>query len=526
MTSKIINSAKYLLVFGITLFGVIACERDFEDIGVNLVDNNLFETKDTTFNVIAYTQNIERSEVIGDNPNTGFIDGLPIFNIGILKDANFGTLKASFISQIQLPGAGIDFGLNPVIDTVILDIPYFATRIENNENGTPNFELDSIFGDVDSEFQIKVSRSGTFLNLLDPSDPTQNKKYYSDESYTRLSELHSSSFKPNNNDTVLYVNRNQFEGAASIDTLKNDDLSPTIKLSLDKGEIKRILIDEITSASQESLDAFADYFRGLIIEPVGEMGSIMQLALNDATMNIYYTNEVLTDEAGTDLNDDGDTTDLQVPVKRKQLYVFSLGGIRTANYVRDYSQVPTLVDLYTNPNTVEGEEKLFLSGAAGTHIDVDLFENVDLGEIRDKNWLINGAFLELYIDDLSDIDLLPNRLYIYKKENNVVVDDVITEAPLSGADGFLIRDDEDNPEKYRFQITDYVSEILKQNDFSELSKLAIRIFHTTDAPLSPTDTIIRDFSWNPKNVILKGNNLPLTDTERLELKIFYTKDPQ
>ncbi|NNC69300.1 MAG: hypothetical protein HKN90_00595, partial [Flavobacteriaceae bacterium] len=87
-------------------------------------------------------------------------------------------------------------------------------------------------------------------------------------------------------------------------------------------------------------------------------------------------------------------------------------------------------------------------------------------------------------------------------------------------------DEDDNPEKYRFQLTDYVSEVLKQNDFSELSTLSIRVYHGTDSPLSFNDTIVRDFSWNPKNVVLKGNNLPLSDPKRLQLKVFYTEDPQ
>ena len=526
MSNRIINSAKHLLVFSVVLFSIISCERDFEDIGVNLVDNNLFVTKDTTFEVVAYTENIERSEVLGDNLNTAIVDGLPVFNIGILKDPNFGTLKSAFISQLQLAAGGINFGLNPVIDTVILDIPYFATRTLNNEDGTPDFELDSIYGDIESEYQIKVSRLGTFLNILDPTDPTQNKIYYSDENYARLTELHTSMFKPNKNDTVLYVDRPLFEGSLSRDTIKKEDLSPSIKLHIDKEEIENILINDIPASSEVSLDAFAEYFRGLVIEPIGEFGSIMLLALNNANLDIYYTNEVLTDENGTDLNDDGDTDDLQVPVKRKQIMSLSLGGIRTSSYVRDYSEVPTLVDLFTNPNTVDGESRLYLSGAAGTHVDVDIFKNVDLNEIRAKNWLINGAFLELYIDDLSDTDLLPNRLYIYNKDNNSVIDDIITEAAVSGIDGFLIRDDDDNPEKYRFQLTDYISEILKQNDFTDLSKLSIRLYHATDTPLSFNDTIVRDFSWNPKNVVLKGNNLPDTDPERLQLRIFYTEDPE
>ena len=229
MTNKIINSAKYLLVFGVALFSIIACEKDFENIGVNLVDNNLFNTKDTTFEVVAYTVNVERSEVLGDNLNTASLDGLPVFNIGIQNDANFGILRAAFISQLELPVTGLDFGLNPVIDTVILDIPYFSTRDINNTDGTPNFNLDSIFGDAEMPYQIKVSRLGTFLNVLDPSDPTRNKRYFSDEDYARLTELHSSMFMPNRNDTVLYVDRPLFEGTAVRDTIKEEDLSPSIK---------------------------------------------------------------------------------------------------------------------------------------------------------------------------------------------------------------------------------------------------------------------------------------------------------
>ena len=56
MTSKIVNSIKTVFVIGFVLLSIIACEKDFEDIGVNLVDNNVFDTEFKDFEVIAYTK--------------------------------------------------------------------------------------------------------------------------------------------------------------------------------------------------------------------------------------------------------------------------------------------------------------------------------------------------------------------------------------------------------------------------------------------------------------------------------------
>ena len=93
---------------------------------------------------------------------------MPQYLLGVYNDPNLGKLTASFISQVQRPSLGIDFGLNPVIDTIIIDIPYYSTRDGNNEDNTPKFELDSVFGDLEEEITLKVHRLGTFLNTLDP----------------------------------------------------------------------------------------------------------------------------------------------------------------------------------------------------------------------------------------------------------------------------------------------------------------------------------------------------------------------
>jgi len=515
MITKFISSMKAVFVCCFILFSVIACERDFENVGVSLVDNNLFNPKDSIFEVTVETKNDSISRV----------DNLPLYNLGIYKDPNFGLLNSSFVTQLGTLASldSLKTRLNIVIDTVIIDIPYFSTReSEDNTDGTPNFSLDSIIGGDD--FTLKVSRLATFLNSLDPNDPTQIKRYFSDESYTASNELYTGLFKLNENDTILFIKRPFFEGSESIDTIIKDDLSPSIKLPLNEVEIEKIFITEAPASGLSSLESFTAYFRGLLFEPESAVdnGSLVSLRMSDATFNIYYTYDVLTDEDETDLNGDGDTDDVQVPVKTKETITLPFSGIRAGIYDRDYTGAE--IDNFINTVNVD-PEKLFIQGAAGSNAEVEI--QIDVDEIRAKNWLINGAFLDLYVDNIND-ENIPNQLYLYNVDNNSTIIDVISEAQVSGIGGFLQRDDDGKPLRYQFSITDYMSEILKPDSTIDIAKLAIKMYHTTDAPQSTLDTIIRDFSWNSQAVVLKGIKTLEDDGEdeykkRIKLNIFYTE---
>jgi len=523
MTTKIVNSIKYITIFFIVLMSAIACEKDFQNVGVGLVDNNLFNTKDTTFEVIAYNHNVLASRVASGNPQL----------LGVIKDDDFGFLKTSVIGQLQL--GSIKFTDNMSIDAVILNIPYYATKQEeDNDDGSPNYKLDSILGNQEIEFNLSVYENGTYLNNLDPSDPTQNKKYYSDETFIKKAQLYSGQFKPNKNDTVFYLDRRYLDGNPSTvddkDTIKSEIAVPSIKIPLDTTFFRTHFIDQQNSGAFDSNDNFINYFRGLIIEADGTDGSLMTLAMSNATMVFYYSNIVLMDESTTtgDLNGDGDTNDTDVPVKTKQAATFNLSGLKTGTYFRDYTQSSGDSEInakLTNPDTDNGENKLYIQGAAGSEVLVDLFKGFDtaqLDEIRNENWLINDAKLSLYVENQSDT-IIPQRLYLYNYEDGTQILDAITEAPLREFEGILRKDDDNKPLKYEFIITDYISEVLKQGSSLSLKKLAIKVYHPSDIPTAENDTIIRDFSWNAKGVVVKGNKLTsATDPERLKLEIFYT----
>jgi len=524
MTKKIVNSVKHVGLFSLVLLSVIACEKDFENIGVGLVDNNEFTVKDTIFEVVSYNKNVTPSRV----------DGIPEHLLGIFKDVNFGYIKTSFVSQLGLPGS-TDFGDNVSIDAVILDIPYYATKEENLSDGKPNFKLDSILGNQETKYSLFVYETGTFLNALEPLDPTKIKKYYSNETYNEKTLLyHSDEFYPERNDTVLYVKRRFLDNDINTfdtDTIKAENSNPSIKMSLDTVFFRNNFVNQQNSGAFDSRDNFIDFFRGIIIkaeENLNKDGSLMALQMSNANVSIYYTNTILTDETDTDLNGDGDTDDVEVPVRTKQTMIFPISGIRANQYNRNYSN-SAVQDHISNPNAVnDGDDKLYIQGASGSMAIIDLSKDLDLvklNEIRDKNWLINEANITLYLDDSFVQEKVPDQLLLYNYDDNSQILDVITEAQIAGIGGVLETDEDNKPIKYKFRITDYISEVLKGEDPKGLMKFGLKVFHSTDVPLALTDTIIDDFSWIAKGVVLKGNKLPETANdydERLKLEIFYT----
>jgi len=525
MSRKIVNTLKSVGLSITFLFGIISCEKDLEDIAIGLVDNQYFTVGDTIFEVIAYNVNVDSSRV--DNN----LSKLTLPLLGISRDESFGLKKGIFISQVYLPILAVDFGENATIDTVILDIPYFATRSEedqdavdpetgepiNDEDGNPiqvpNFTLDSVYGNTSQAFNIAVSELGTFLNELDPNDPTKKNAYYSDKEYQLEAELFSDDFKTNRNDTVLYVLRKSLDGDPNtideIDTVKAQGGVPSMKFNLDENFFKINFIDNPNSSDFDSNANFTRFFKGLYMEANGPDGALINVLGTTASMTIYYTNDVEVD---------GEI------VRTARSMRFPFGGVSTGKYDNYYSGFPVEDDLL-NPDIENGERKLYVQGAAGTEAIIELFSQETVEMLRNENLLINEANLKIYIDDNQD-DEVPRRLFLYNYDDNSTLKDYRFDGGSGVYGGDLQYDDDGNPDYYKFRITFYVSDVLDSTDPIKLSKLALRNFVLTDIPtIGVLDTVVKDYNWIPKGVVLKGN-LPELDEERIKLELFYSKSKE
>lgn len=537
MSQKIISTIKNCGLLLALFFGIASCEKDLEDIAIGLVDNSYFTVGDSLIEIVAYNLNVDSSRV--DNNE---VTKIPLYLMGVHKDPIFGLKKSAYISQVRLPVSSVDFGDNATIDTVILDIPYYATQdgtqdavdpetgeTINDEDGnpiqTPNYVLDSIYGNTDQIFNITVSELETFLNVLDPEDPTKNKEYYSNKEYQLNSELHSEDFKVNRNDTVLYVLRKGLDGDPStinqIDTIKSSGAIPSMKFDLDEDFFQNNFIDNSNSPIFDSDENFVRFFKGLYIDSNGEDGALINIVGTNAKFTIYYTNDEVKDEgADEDLNYNGVNGESNVTVRTPQSMSFLFGGVKAGKYTNDYSGYP-IENYLINPDKQIGEEKLFVQGASGTEVVLELFTEENLEEIRNKNWLINEANITIYLDENQDAEV-PNTLFLYNFDEKSTLSDYRIDGP-DLFNGKLEYDGDGNPERYKFRITRYISKVLKQDDFKPLSRLALKNYLTTDVPIVPLlDTIVNDFNWIPKGVVLKGN-IPKMDDKRIKLEIYYSQ---
>lgn len=508
MTTKVVQKFKNFGLLALFVLSIISCEKEIESIGVNLIDNNVFNKDVFVTEVTSENVNIDR---VPTNGNSQYL-------LGVYSDNEFGTLKASIATQLILPTTGETYangyGTNTTIDSVLINIPYQTTVEDDYSDGKPKFSIDSVFGNKETSFKLSVYELKTFLNTLDPNDPSKTAVYYSDKVFQKGDiPLYSGDFKVNPNDTVAYIKRYDFDGTTVVktDTIKETDSKPTIKIPLNKALIKQIFVDNAANTEFSSIDNFTHYFRGLYIEAetsTNDNAHLVSLSMTNAKMTIYYSKTV-DETADQDLNGNG--TKGETGVRTSHNYAFLFGNLK-ANYF-DRS--------YTNSKQ-SGTDRLYVQGAAGSLATIDLFVGQNLSELQNKNWLINDANLTFYVDQNASSDIAPEQLMIYNYQENSQITDMITEG-TSVVGGYLEYDDDGKPYKYVFKITDYISELLKSDEPLDLVKLGIKVYNNpTDAPVSVSDLIVREVSWTPKGVVLYNHNASAAE-KRVKLEISYTE---
>ena len=525
MIKNVLSKTVSFVVFMFVLVGVVSCEKDFTDLSSSLVSNNKFTTHDTIFEVEISSIDVERVRAGGLDFSS---KTLGEYLLGVFKYDNYKGIEASIVSELKIPSS-LDVLVNDtssiVIDSAFIRLPYHSTLVSiDSESGLKEYKLDSIIGNTDESFTVNVYRNNTYLNSLNPSDPSKSNQYLSDEDYVKLELLnHQADYqlKPSSIDTVLYVNRKLDNQVYDTINVTYSDGAPFARIPLNKSLIKEIFLDQYNTSNFSSQDAFNNYFRGVIIEATGGEGSLISFDLstnsNDAkgALEIFYTNVV-----------DLPTTNDRDTISGRDM--FFLGGNMNSVYKMSGSANQT-------------SNKFVLQGAAGSRAKVSLFNNDEnvLDQIRQKDWLITDASLYFYVDqDLVEYDTIntPYRLFLtrLKEEDvNVVTElknyqlkDVFTEG-VSVFDGNLrLEVDEtvmkSKPDYYRFKITDYVSDLIGSDGTQSNTTFGLRVFNNSDSPTTIVDSIIKNYSLNPKVVMLLNEN-QINGPRRAQLKVSYSR---
>lgn len=514
MTKKSI----YFGVFVLFIITIISCEKDFEDVTSDVITNTKFDINEITLDVVI--TNKELKSVRADGLSIGGNLGQYLF--GVYNNPNYEKIEASIISQLSLNTSvnniktyGADTTVVTTVDTAFVRLPYQATL---KTGTTSEYTLDSIIGDKSKSFTVNVYQSETFLSQLNPVDPSKLNSYLSDDSYQIIpNELNAElnyQFSPNSRDTLLvYKRRNSLGEHYKTDSISLPNNVPFGRIPLDKDKIKQIFVDQFGTDDFKSQAAFNTYFKGLFIQASGNEGALVGIKIGGTnarlvpSLEIIYTETIIVGGA-------------IVVDEIEKSASFPLSNFSTSQYKMSDRVYPA-------------DKNIVIQGTAGSTAQIKIFgeDNDNNGiadkieELRKEKWLINDASLTFYVNqDIVGTDTItaPYRLYLYKEGANNMkyqIKDALTEQSVVYG-GNLELSSDDRPNKYNFRITNYISDLLSgASDYNPV--LGLKVYNTTDSPVSPIDSIIPDYSWNPKVVTLL-NHSNANGARKARLKISYS----
>ncbi|WP_299058921.1 DUF4270 family protein [uncultured Polaribacter sp.] len=534
---------------------VISCEKDFTDINSGVISNTKFTTGQAVLDFEIKPVDIE--SIAADNI------GLPINSIslaveywlGVYNKTNAKKITAGFVSQLGLPSSLRNSAEPSVTDTiynldkVVLKIPYTAVSLGVNTEGVTTYKLDSILGDTSVPTKLKVYRNPTFLNRLNPSDPSKLNSFTSNFDYKEtelLTETNGFSFTPKATDRTFRfqrldrtkdVNNTTDMVTDSIQSIAIDTVSvPFIAIPLNLTTMKEIFWDKFNDLEFSSLDEFQKHFKGIIVEAEGDNGALVPLNLTpntNLTIDFLYSKTVVKEAQDNEVI--------------KDVYSFPLGGIQNSIYKTEpiNSSIPDNSFVIQGTAGISAEIKILgvnLSNLEEANLllnyadkDVDNNNYLDLKElasIRDVDnnefgFLINDADLTFGVNDAlsTNSDIVPQRLYVYQNkenENGGITPTHLTDSyeEASFFNGNLMSSESNVPQSYTFKITDYISDLMDGSS-EDFSSLTLKVYNPTDNPLitGSLNENVFQYNWNPRSVVLFNQN----GSEKTQLKISFSK---
>ncbi|MEY8849890.1 DUF4270 domain-containing protein [Psychroserpens sp. XS_ASV72] len=520
----------------------IACDKDFATIESAIInDDNAsnFGTDSRDFEVIAFSKALPPVQT----------NNLPVNLLGVYDDPIYGRTTASFVTQVTTSFVNFDFGENPVLDSVVVTIPYFSTPIELTSDGETIYELDSVFGN--SPYDLKIYESNYFLRNFDPNSEINDPQIYYSNKSTGSSPIDEALLEG-----TLLKSFDDFVPDPSQIELWDEDgdvtnrLAPSLRFSYKEPAELAYWVEKFINKSGEpelsNQNNLSDYFRGLYfkVESNTMDGNMAILNLNTTSANItlYYKRDSSVE------NDD--------PIA--STYVLNFNGNRVNFLSNDFT--------FTNGDEVQGDEKLYLKGGEGSMAVVKLFdgENIDDDDLTfnsfeefknefvevdaDGNFvkskkIINEANLVFYVDQSSVANVEePERILIFDMKNNIPLIDYFYDSantlnPVNSRTSHLGKLQKEgnsadgNGVKYKIRLTEHINNILIRDSTNvdlglvvsgnvnlESNLAAFDILSTNDSDEKiPASSIVTQ-----RGTVLYGNNVA-DEQKKLYLEIFYTE---
>jgi hypothetical protein len=530
------------LLFSLLVLLLISCDSDYNTIGSDIIGNENFSTGIESINVTAFNQ------------KTGPVqtNNLTLNRLGVYIDDVFGKTEANFVTQLSLTTLKPTFTSHVVIDSVVLNVPYFSKLDRNGK-----YVLDSIYPkQIDKQkaiIDLRVYENGFFLNDYDSGMNLQRQRFYSNQDpifnqFKKGINLNKDSiFLPSNKEYIKFkVDPNTLQ--VPMDNKEVESRSaPSIRLHLNVNEFKKRIIDpaknSATATNFETDQAFKNYYRGLYLKAKSdsESGTMMSLDFRKGNVTIYYKQ----DKEKIDEN-------LPIPpVENREMknLILTMSGNTVNLFNNSYTQ--DYFNGLNNANPTSGDQTLYVKGGEGSTVFIDI-PSTKIAELKKNNWLINNASLTFTIDKSKMGTKIPEpqRVYLYNvygnrplidyirdesrdpknsKLNKLVHGGIIEKESGSGGRGI----------KYKIRITEHINNIINKDSANYRLGLVVTEDINNEEPRLKSSLFLKDVInfgndniftkvpissvVNPFGTIFYGSNALVAEDKKVKLEIHYTK---
>lgn len=505
-------------LFFILILGVIiieSCESDPDELGLQFFQNGTAQGIVAKYDVTAY--NVYNNDSIeADN------DKLVEATLGAFDEPTFGMQKSSYVTQVRLGSYDPDFGLNPVVDSVVLQIkPQYYTTADSIKTvtyedyvGADNVAAKKVvttypikkygkykIGNNNPTFTINVNEVNDFLNSIETN-------YKSNQQVAVGALLGSKTFDGNVRSIKITKDSDNSE-------LLNQDA--TLRIKLDKDFFKTKIVNKKGSFELKDAASFIRYFKGIRISVAENDGYIFNFNPNEITATMYYNHE----KSATDAT------------KVNATLAFDFGSSNVHFNQFEYNRSSTfLANVPSTPNT-NGDTKIFLQGMGGPSAEVKIPDNVisELKSLYNNQKIgILSAKVRLYSDNTTwnNYYTKPTTFTILTKDNTDPAKPVFDFLKDLSAFQYSTTykminavDLDKNPAYYEIGLTQTLKNIVEEKDTNKPISINIGTFQIS----SSGGFIGKNYTtraYTPNRIVLVGSDSSNTQY-KAQLIVVYSK---
>ena len=426
--------------------------------------------------------------------------------------------------------------------------------LDHNDNDNSGYEkenkvyaIDSIYGNREASFDLKIYELKYYLNRFDPSNNFETlQAYYSNQDFYEMGFSGAPLLNERitlNFDEIRFNYKEDDPDTADIDetTKVEKRLSPRIRIALDTDFFQTHLIDIEGDDALKNDAAFQQMLRGIIVRAENFSDDLyMLLDINNANITVNYEYD--------DYNTNGTVDDLSDDKieKAEKEFVMSFKGIHVNSLKNSLFDAAVEQQITNSGNNTPTNRLYVKSGSLYGKIRLFSQDNPDdnelINSLRTKNWLLNEANLVFYLDPNVNLpeELTALRLYLYKYKTGQVLIDYTNDGSVSKGSnksnkmifgGELEYDEAGKPYRYKFNLTSHISNIIR-NDSLNIDLGLVVTGNINDPSLVKgvnaylSDTILYPMSGtlNPLGALLIGSHPEaVLDDKRVKLEIIYSE---